>query len=121
MPKHREEQLIPSCRTKISRQSDKLHAGRSGVAGADLGISASAAHMADAGAPAASYAKFGVLSENQEAASAGGLFHFKSSVRCPLWDIRVIAIPRPCQLCPLLVGGLNRSPQHFILEGKDGV
>jgi hypothetical protein len=23
--------------------------------------------------------------------------------------------------CPLLSGGLNRSPQHFILEGKDGV
>ena len=22
---------------------------------------------------------------------------------------------------PLLGGGLNRSPQHFILEGKDGV
>jgi hypothetical protein len=23
--------------------------------------------------------------------------------------------------CPLIEGGLNRSPQHFILEGKDGV
>jgi hypothetical protein len=23
--------------------------------------------------------------------------------------------------CPVRVGGLNRSPQHFILEGKDGV
>ena len=23
--------------------------------------------------------------------------------------------------CPLLGGGLNRSTQHFILEGKDGV
>jgi hypothetical protein len=23
--------------------------------------------------------------------------------------------------CPLLRGGLNRSMQHFILEGKDGV
>ena len=23
--------------------------------------------------------------------------------------------------CPLLRGGLNRSTQHFILEGKDGV
>jgi hypothetical protein len=22
---------------------------------------------------------------------------------------------------PLYLGGLNRSPQHFILEGKDGV
>src|ERR1039458_1836878 len=27
----------------------------------------------------------------------------------------------PVALCPLLGGGLNRSPQHFILEGKDGV
>jgi hypothetical protein len=26
--------------------------------------------------------------------------------------------PAPSPLCP---GGLNRSPQHFILEGKDGV
>ena len=24
-------------------------------------------------------------------------------------------------LCPLLVGGLNGSTQHFIFEGKDGV
>src|ERR1700738_2824068 len=23
--------------------------------------------------------------------------------------------------CPFVTGGLNRSPQHFILEGKDGV
>ena len=23
--------------------------------------------------------------------------------------------------CPVRLGGLNRSPQHFILEGKDGV
>jgi hypothetical protein len=23
--------------------------------------------------------------------------------------------------CPLLVGGLNGSTQHFIFEGKDGV
>jgi hypothetical protein len=23
--------------------------------------------------------------------------------------------------CPICFGGLNRSPQHFILEGKDGV
>ena len=22
---------------------------------------------------------------------------------------------------PYLIGGLNRSPQHFVLEGKDGV
>jgi hypothetical protein len=27
----------------------------------------------------------------------------------------------PIERCPLLGGGLNRSPQHFILEGKDGV
>src|SRR6202022_3790278 len=26
-----------------------------------------------------------------------------------------------CRLSPLYPGGLNRSPQHFILEGKDGV
>jgi hypothetical protein len=25
------------------------------------------------------------------------------------------------ELSPLLGGGLNRSTQHFILEGKDGV
>jgi len=28
----------------------------------------------------------------------------------------------PLSICfPLCPGGLNRSPQHFILEGKDGV
>ena len=27
----------------------------------------------------------------------------------------------PVSECPLVGGGLNRSPQHFILEGKDGV
>jgi len=54
MPKHRAGQLIPSRRNKITRQSGKLRAGRTLVAGADLGITASAAHMVDAGAPAAS-------------------------------------------------------------------
>lgn len=28
---------------------------------------------------------------------------------------------RSAALCPELGGGLNRSMQHFILEGKDGV
>jgi hypothetical protein len=54
MPKHRAEQLIPSRRNKITRRSGKLRAGRTGVAGVDLGIVASAAHMVDAGALPAS-------------------------------------------------------------------
>jgi hypothetical protein len=63
MLKHRAEQQIRSCRNKISRQSGKLRAGRSRVVGADLGIAASAAQLADAGAPAASYALFDELNE----------------------------------------------------------
>ena len=61
MLKHRAEQQIRSCRKKISRQSGKLRAGRSWVVGADLGIAASAAQLADAGAPTASYAWFDEL------------------------------------------------------------
>jgi hypothetical protein len=34
------------------------------------------------------------------------------------FDLYAIATEQQCQLLP---GGLNRSTQHFILEGKDGV
>ena len=53
MHKHRAERQLPSIRNKISRQSGKLRAVRTGVAGADRTITASAALPADAGAPTA--------------------------------------------------------------------
>ena len=53
MPRSHAERLLPSIRNKISRQSGKLRAVRSGVAGADRTITASAALPADAGAPTA--------------------------------------------------------------------
>jgi len=38
---------------------------------------------------------------------------------CPSWVIRVdFGMPAAC---PVWEGGLNRSTQHFILKGKDGV
>src|ERR1700731_1451985 len=46
------------------------------------------------------------------------LGHSRSLMGCPAGPVNAKP-PKP--RCPLLGGGLNRSPQHFILEGKDGV
>ena len=41
------------------------------------------------------------------------------SIEWPVWVIS--AVLSVCRSLPVCLGGLNRSTQHFILEGKDGV
>jgi hypothetical protein len=38
-----------------------------------------------------------------------------------IWSLRRNNVKRASWKIPFMPGGLNRSTQHFILEGKDGV